>query len=388
MSRGSGIGAEEEGLAHRLLDGVGRGLALLDAAGQIRLANRAAESLLGYGPGALVGCALADLYPAEQRRAGAPERALAAARGDGRVEDDGWRVRGDGSRVRAGFVVALLPPSAGDTESETGFTLELQEGAVPRELEAELRGRDELLATLSHELRTPLTAIMGWAHLLRKGDLDEATRARALEIIERNVRLQAQLTADILDVARILVTGKLRLHIQNVDATPIVESAVEAVRPQAQDKHVALRATMEGASAPVAADPDRLQQAVRNLLTNAVKFTAEGGEVDVRVTSNPQEVVIEVKDTGEGIEPEQLAHVFERFWPGRAAAQRKGGLGLGLAIVSHIVELHSGHVRASSEGPGRGSTFTLQLPRTATASPPLPDATVLVGADQEDARER
>ncbi|HYU43663.1 MAG TPA: PAS domain-containing protein, partial [Vicinamibacteria bacterium] len=139
-------------MARRLLDGVGRGLALLDAAGTIRLANRAAEGLLGYGPGALVGCALADLYTAEERRAGAPERALAAARRDGRVEDDGWRLRGDGSRVRAGFVAALLAPSAGDTESETGFTLELHEGAVPRELEAELRGRDELLATLSHEL--------------------------------------------------------------------------------------------------------------------------------------------------------------------------------------------------------------------------------------------
>jgi signal transduction histidine kinase len=119
-----------------------------------------------------------------------------------------------------------------------------------------------------------------------------------------------------------------------------------------------------------------------------VKFTAEGGDVDVRVTSNPREVVIEVKDTGEGIEPEQLAHVFERFRPGRAAAHRKGGLGLGLAIVSHIVEQHSGHVRASSEGRGRGSTFTLQLPRAATVSPPLPDATALVGNDHEDARER
>ena len=388
MTRGSGIGAEEEGLAHRLLDGLGRGIALLDAAGGIRLANRAAEGLLGYGPGALVGCALADLYAAEERRAGAPERALAAARRDGRAQDDGWRMRGDGSRVRAGFVVTLLPPRAGDIQGETGFTLELHEGAVPRELEAELRAREDLLATLSHELRTPLTAIMGWAHLLRKGDLDEATRTRALEIVERNVRLQAQLTADILDVARIIVTGKLRLQIQNVDATSIVESAVEAVRPQAQDKRVLLRATTEGASAAVAADPDRLQQAVRNLLSNAVKFTAEGGEVDVRLTSNPQEVVIEVKDTGEGIEPEQLAHVFERFRPGRATAHGKGGLGLGLAIVSHIVEQHSGHVRASSEGRGRGSTFTLHLPRAATASPRRQDATALVGNDPEDARER
>ncbi len=198
MTRGSGIGAEEEGLARRLLDGVGRGLALLDAAGRIRLANRAAEGLLGYGPGQLVGCALADLYPAEQRRAGAPERVLAAASGDGRAEDDGWRVGGDGSRVRAGFVVGLLPPGAGDAAGETGFTLELHEGAVPREMEAELGAREDLLATLSHELRTPLTAIMGWAHLLRTGNLDEATRVRALETIERNARLQAQLTADIL----------------------------------------------------------------------------------------------------------------------------------------------------------------------------------------------
>ncbi len=195
---GSGIDAEEEGLARRLLDGVGRGLVLLDAVGRIRLANRAAEGLLGYGPGGLVGYALADLYPAEQRRTGWPERLLAAARGDGRAEDDGWRVRRDGSRVRAGFVVGLLPPSAEDVPSEPGFTLELHEGAVPPEMEAELRAREDLLATLSHDLRTPLTAIMGWAHLLRTGNLDEATRTRALEIIERNVRLQAQLTADIL----------------------------------------------------------------------------------------------------------------------------------------------------------------------------------------------
>jgi PAS domain S-box-containing protein len=374
MTKGSGIGAVEESLAHRLLDGVGRGLALLDSAGGIRLANPAAEGLLGYGPGELAGCALADLYPAEERRAGAPERALAAARRDGRVEDEGWRVRRDGSRVRAGLVVAFLPPSAGDAAIETGFTLELHEGAVPRAVEAELRARDDFLATLSHELRTPLTAIMGWAHLLRRGNLDEATRARALETIERNVHLQARLTADILDVAR-MITGKLQLHIQNVDAAPIVESAVEAVRPHAQEKRVALRATTEGGTAPVAADPDRLQQAVGNLLSNAVKFTAEGGEVHVSVTSNPQDVVIEVKDTGEGIPPELLPHVFERFRPGRARAYRKGGLGLGLAIVSHIVDLHSGQVRASSAGPGRGSTFTIQLP--ALGQPPAEHAEIV-----------
>jgi PAS domain S-box-containing protein len=207
MTMGSGVGVVDEGLAHDLLDGLRLGLALLDPAGRVRLANRAAEEFLGYGPGELAGRALADLYSAEGGGAGACERALAAARADGRVEDEGWRVRRDGSRTRAGFVISAVPAG--------GFTLELREvrpdgeaalrARLAREEEARecaeeaSRARDEFLATLTHELRTPLTAIMGWAHLLRTGNLDEATRARALETIERNVRLQAQLTADILE---------------------------------------------------------------------------------------------------------------------------------------------------------------------------------------------
>ena len=418
MTTESGIGVVDEGeRARRLLDGIRLGLALLDERGRIRLANRAAEEFLGYGPKELAGHELAELYAPEECAEGAPARALAAARRDGRVEDEGWRVRRDGSRIRACFVVAAVAPAGESGGAE--FTLELREVAVSPEVEAGLRARlareeeararaeeasrarDEFLATLSHELRTPLTAIMGWAHLLRTGNLDETSRARALEIIERNAHLEAQLTADILDVARI-ITGKLRLQIQNADAARIVETAVETVQQQAQEKGIDLRLSSEGGPTAVAADPDRLQQVVGNLLTNAIKFTPAGGEVHVRVVPGAQDVAIEIKDTGEGIPPEILPHVFERFRQGGAGARRKGGLGLGLAIVSHIVELHSGHVSADSEGPGRGSTFVVRLPslaerpipavaegpRAEPAAPPrLHDLTVLVVDDHEDARE-
>jgi len=346
---------------------------------------------------------------------------LAGARRDGRIEDEGWRVRRDGSRLRASFVVALVP-SAG-LPGEACFTLELHETRV-RPVEAALRAqlareeeareraeetsraRDEFLASLSHELRTPLTAIMGWAHLLRSGSLDEASRARALETIERNAHLEAQLLADILDVARI-ITGKLRLQIQDVDAAQIVATAVDAVRQHAEQKKVSLRLTPPEHDTAVAADPDRLQQVVGNLLTNAIKFTPSGGEVRVRVATEAQSVAIEIQDTGEGIAPEALPHLFERFRQGRPVTHGKGGLGLGLTIVSHIVELHSGRVRADSEGPGHGSTFTVHLPSRAErpAPAPVPDAaaaaradgpatppplqglTVLVVDDHEDARD-
>jgi PAS domain S-box-containing protein len=382
MTTRPGSGATAAGLADQLLAGVRRGLALLDESGGIRLANRAAEELFGYGPGQLSGRTLADLYPPEDRGRGAAQGLLAGARRDGRIEDEGWRLRRDGTRVRAGFVVALAPSP--DRPGEDCFTLEIHETMV-RPVEAALRAqlareeeareraeetsraRDEFLATLSHELRTPLTAIMGWAHLLRTGSLDEASRARALETIERNAHLEAQLLADVLDVARI-ITGKLRLQVQDVDAAPIVASAVDAVRQHAEQKRVSLSLTPPDQATAVAADPDRLQQVVANLLTNAIKFTPAGGEVRVRVAAEAHSVAIEVQDTGEGIPPEVLPHVFERFRQGGAGVHGKGGLGLGLAIVSHIVELHSGHVRADSEGPGRGSTFTVHLP--SLAEPP------------------
>jgi PAS domain S-box-containing protein len=355
--------AEEE-LAQRLLDGLELGLALLEPTGEIRLANRAAEAFFGYGAGELAGRALADLYEPPDRAAGAPARALAAACRDGRVQDDGPRVRRDGSIVHFGFVLTRLP-SASDVSGAGGFTLEMRETADRSPAQPALR--DEFLAALSHELRTPLTAIVGWATLLRTGNLDEKGRERALETIERNARVEAQLTSDILDVARI-VTGKMHVEIQNVDAAKVVESAVETVRPTAEGKGVAVTLAAEGAT-DVAADPDRLQQVVGNLLANAIKFTPSGGEVCVRVASSAQDVVIEIRDTGEGIAPEILPHVFERLRQGGGQGYRKGGLGLGLAIVSHIVALHAGQVRADSAGQGQGSTFTVHLP--SRTQPPM-----------------
>jgi len=411
-------GATVESLCLRLLDGVTLGLALLDAETRVQVANGAAGRLFGCAPAELVGRRLADFYPPDGREAA--ERLTATARVDGRAEDDGWHVRADGSRFRACLVLARLPPSeAAETDQDAAFALEIHEVRMRPEVERDLRARleheesarhraeeqsrarDEFLATLSHELRTPLTAIMGWAHLLRAGSLDAASRERALETIERNAHLEAQLTADILDVARI-ITGKLRLRMQTVDPVEVARAAVETVRQSAASRKVELAMTVDGQPAPVPGDPDRLQQAIANLLTNAVKFTPEGGRVGLRVAAGTDTVTIEVSDTGEGIAPEMLPHVFERFRQGGAGARSKGGLGLGLAIVSHIVELHSGHVRAHSEGRGRGATFTVELPVLAGHSapavaprggaameppPPLHDVTVLVVDDQEDARE-
>ncbi|HKG13914.1 MAG TPA: PAS domain S-box protein [Pyrinomonadaceae bacterium] len=224
------------------------------------------------------------------------------------------------------------------------------------------RLKDEFLAMLSHELRTPLTAILGWAHMLRTGQFDEDNIGNAYETIERNARAQAQLIDDLLDVSRI-ITGKLRLDMRAVNPNNFIDSAVEAVRPGAESKGVRIRKIMDTGVISVAGDPVRLQQVVWNLLSNAVKFTPRGGLVQVRLSRVNSHVEIAVSDTGQGISNEFLPHVFDRFRQADQKITRQhGGLGLGLSIVRHLVELHGGAVRADSEGEGRGSTFTVILP--------------------------
>jgi PAS domain S-box-containing protein len=231
-----------------------------------------------------------------------------------------------------------------------------------RQAEESNRLKDEFLATVSHELRTPLTAVLGWAHLLRSGQLDEESSARALETIDRNARAQNRMIEELLDVSRI-ITGKLRLDVRPVDLPLVVEEAVESVRPAADAKAVRLQLVLDPRAGPVSGDPDRLQQVIWNLLSNAVKFTHKGGRVQVRLERINSHVELTVSDTGQGIETEFLPFVFDRFRQADMTKRRAhGGLGLGLAIARHLVELHGGAVSAASGGPGRGATFTVTLP--------------------------
>jgi CheY-like chemotaxis protein/nitrogen-specific signal transduction histidine kinase len=230
--------------------------------------------------------------------------------------------------------------------------------------EAELanRTKDEFLATVSHELRTPLNAMVGWARMLRAGKLDEDKVNHAIEIIDRNAKAQAKLIEDILDVSRI-VAGKVRLDPLPVELRQIIEAAVDSIRPAADSKQVQLKLDLDSAMGMVSGDPARLQQVVWNLLSNAIKFTPNDGQVEIQLKEIGANVQISVSDTGEGIMAEFLPHIFDRFRQADSSTTRKhSGLGLGLAIVRHLVELHHGTVDAYSAGERQGARFTVTLP--------------------------
>jgi PAS domain S-box-containing protein len=238
---------------------------------------------------------------------------------------------------------------------------QMREYQARAEAEEANRSKDEFLATLSHELRTPLNAMLGWVSMLRAGQLDAAAAPRALETIERNTRLQARLIEDLLDLSRI-TAGKLALDLKPVALDAVIAAAVETVRPAATARSIDLRLAIEPAP-PVLGDAARLQQVVGNLVSNAVKFSAERGRVTIRLTRGGDRVAVSVTDSGEGIEPEFLPHVFDRFRQAEASTTRRhGGLGLGLTIARHLVERHGGTIRAESAGAGRGATFVVELP--------------------------
>ncbi|MGH7326185.1 MAG: ATP-binding protein [Candidatus Rokuibacteriota bacterium] len=243
--------------------------------------------------------------------------------------------------------------------------------AARAEAEAANRLKDEFLAVLSHELRTPLTAILGWARMLRTSSADASMVQRGLEIIERNGRLQTRLIEDLLDVSRI-VSGKLTLERKPVDPRPVIESAIEAIRPTAEVREVQIDFPTCLTAGAVSGDAARLQQVVGNLLSNAVKFSPTGGHVEVRLERAGDAVRISVTDKGEGIRPEILPHIFDRFWQGeRGTTRRHSGLGLGLAIARQLTELHGGTIRAESAGEKKGATFTITLPLMHRGSPPV-----------------
>lgn len=224
------------------------------------------------------------------------------------------------------------------------------------------RAKDQFLATISHELRTPLSPILAWVRMLRDDQLAPEQRGRALEVIERSARTQAQLIEDLLDISRI-AEGKIRLHVRPVSLAEVVQRAVDTVAAAADAKGVRLQVVLDSTVDPVSGDPDRLQQVAWNLLSNAVKFTPRGGRVHVVIERVNSHVELAVTDTGCGLAADQLPHLFDRFWQSDSSSTRQhGGLGLGLSIVRHLVELHGGSVHAESAGLDRGSTFTVKLP--------------------------
>jgi PAS domain S-box-containing protein len=236
------------------------------------------------------------------------------------------------------------------------------ESSARAEAEAANRLKDEFLTTLSHELRTPLTSILGWASLMKSASFDTRMTSRAVQTIERNARAQTQLIDDLLDVSRI-ITGKLRLNVRPIDLAPIIESAADSARPAAEAKELSVRVLLDPSASPVLGDPDRLQQIVWNLLSNAIKFTPKGGRVEASLRRVENNAEISVKDTGQGISAEFLPYVFDRFRQADGRITRvHGGLGLGLAIVRHLVELHGGAIHVESAGENQGATFRLRLP--------------------------
>jgi signal transduction histidine kinase/ActR/RegA family two-component response regulator len=264
---------------------------------------------------------------------------------------------------------ARLYEAAQHSAEERKVLLE-SERMARAEAERTSQMKDEFLATLSHELRTPLSAILGWAQVLRRGSRDPSDLQRGLQTIERNARAQAQLIEDLLDMSRI-TSGKVLLDMQNVAPAPFIDAAIDTVRPAADAKNIRIEKVYAPDVGTIAGDPARLQQVIWNLLSNAIKFTPSGGAVTIELAQHAGQVQITVRDTGAGIRPEFITHVFERFRQADASTTRRhGGLGLGLSIVKHLIEQHGGTVRADSPGEGLGASFTIDLPAATPATTP------------------
>ena len=335
----------------------------------VRTWNPAAERLFGWTDAEVVGHPLAarGLFPdavmARLERGGSMASFETRSRRKDGTERD---IAVFGSplyrSVAPGYAIMVEDISSRKIYERERTELLAREREARREAEAANRLKDEFLATLSHELRTPLNAIMGWLSMLRKPVLDEAGRERAMAIIERNLNSQQQLVSDILEVSQI-IRGQMRLDLKPVDVIDAVSAAIDSVAPTAVAKHQTVTRAFPPGPCLVAGDAERLQQVFWNLLSNAVKYTPREGRIEVAVTQRDGEVEVVVRDWGNGIEPDVLPHIFDRFRQGDSGPTRKyGGLGLGLSIVRHLTEMHGGSVRAESGGLGQGSAFVVTLP--------------------------
>jgi len=359
---------------------------MLDANGYVMTWNAGAERIKGYRASDIIGKHFSTFYPREVAEAGWPEHELQVATETGRFIEEGWRIRKDGSKFWANVMITCLRDEDGRLRGFAKLTRDLSERKRAEALEAEgqqrqemleaersarmeaqrsARVKDEFLSTLSHELRTPLTAILGWTQILRRqGTPKVEDFQRAMEVIERNTRAQAQLIDDLLDLSRIM-SGRIRLDVQQIALIDIVRGAIESAEPTAQAKGVRLESILDPRGGTVSGDPARLQQILWNLLSNAIKFTPKEGKVQVLLQRINSHIEVSISDTGIGIPAAFLPHVFERFSQKDSSTTRSyGGLGLGLAIAKQLAELHGGTLRASSPGEGKGSTFSVSLPLT------------------------
>jgi PAS domain S-box-containing protein len=366
---------EQESRYRNIVETASEGIWIIDGQARTTFINARLAEMFGYTPEEMLGSEpYAFVFEEEQQAA----RELFRNRmsGDNRPLDFRYR-RKDGSELLATVSTSILSGSKGEfigllalvtdnterkrAEAERDELLEREQRS--RELaERASRMKDEFLTTLSHELRTPLNAMIGWSEMLTRGQVEPSMFPRAIEVINRNARAQAQLVEDMLDVSKI-ISGKFQLSVRPVELVPIVDSTIDVVRPMAEAKHIKIEKEFDFPTSQVSGDSTRLQQIMWNLLSNAIKFTPEGGQVKVRVGQANSQAEITVTDTGQGISAEFLPHVFERFRQADSSYTRKhSGLGLGLAIVRHLVELHGGTVSAYSVGEGQGSTFTVRIP--------------------------
>jgi PAS domain S-box-containing protein len=380
---------------------------VLDIDGTVISWNAGAERIKGYRADEIIGRHFSTFYTPDAIASRWPWRELEIATRDGRLEDEGWRVRKDGSLFWANVTITALHDKDGALRGFAKVTRDLTDRRRIETLEEAAQRMNEFLATVSHELRTPLNSMLGWIRLIRSGRLDAETLERGIATIERNTLAQAQLIEDLLDVSRI-ISGKMRLAVEPVNLGLVLQAAVDSLRLAADAKDIRITLAVDATAGLVSGDPARLQQVVWNLLSNAIKFTPKGGSVLLELATVESNVEVRVIDSGRGIDPEFLPHVFDRFRQADASPTRaQGGLGLGLAIVKHLVEAHGGTVRIQSEGENRGTSVFVRLPVMAVrmeadvrsgraesspvgglaGAPSLAGIRVLVVDDEADARE-
>ena len=338
--------------------------------------NPAAARIFGYTADEMIGQSIMRIIPPEL--ADEEHEIVSQIRRGERIDHfETTRRRKDGAVIDVSLTISPIRDGGGAIIGASNITRDITEKKIlerrtaealeetrkaRRQAEVASRMKDEFLATISHELRTPLTAIMGWVRMLRSGLLSQDRVEQALEVIDRNVRSQAQLIEDLLDISRITM-GKLRLDVRPVQPATVINAAVDALRFAAEARNIRIQTVLDSHAGPVAGDFERLQQVVWNLLSNAIKFTPKNGRVQMVLERVNSHIEIRISDNGRGIKPDFLPFIFERFSQAETGTTRlQGGLGMGLAISKAIVELHGGNITAFSEGEGKGSTFTVSIP--------------------------